>query len=41
MDETKINDKLFFGIPVTKQGICFALKGIGKAGTSINRNWLD
>lgn len=40
-DETKINDKQLFGIPLHKQSIALAFAGIGRGGMEIDKNWVD
>lgn len=40
-DETKINDKQLYGIPLYKQSIALALAGIGRGGVEIDKNWID
>lgn len=32
-DESKINEKQLYGIPILKQSIALAIAGIGRAGT--------
>lgn len=39
-DETKINDKQLYGVPIHKQSIALAFAGIGRGGVVIERDWV-
>lgn len=41
IDETKIFEKVIYGIPIHKHSIALAIAGIGRAGIEINKNWID